>query len=66
MTREEAIRTIGDVFAYAGARGMFDEGVDPTAAATAYTQALHALGVTSEEVRAVAARASAELREEGA
>lgn len=61
MTRNEAIRTIGDMFAFAGAKGYIDGG--PAGAATIFAQAVRALGVTREEAIAVAVRASAELRD---
>lgn len=57
MTRDEAIRTIGDVFARAGFNG--DDNANPIN----LVLALSALGVTDEEMKAVAERASAEYRE---
>lgn len=57
MTREEAIRTIGDVFAKAFFNG--NEDGHPIN----LILALQALGVTAEEMDGVARRASAEYKD---
>lgn len=56
MTRNEAIRTIGDVFANASIGGNEDAHPD------IYMQTMLALGVSLDEVQEIAVRAAAEYQ----
>jgi hypothetical protein len=59
MTREEAIRTLGDAYVYATLRGHGDGGIYESA--LMFSQAMEALGVTRKELAPIAARAAAEF-----
>lgn len=61
MTRNEAIRTLGDAFAFAGMNGFIEGG--PVGSAMMFAQAMEALGIPMDEVVQVGSRAAAEYND---